>query len=377
MRQPALLALEDGSLFYGESIGSEGQAVGEVIFSTAMSGYQEILTNPAHAGQIVTMTYPHIGSSGTNREDEESSRVHAAGLVIRELAPLASNWRSTLPLDEYLAKHGIVAIHDMDTRRLIRLLREKGTQKACIVTGAHPDVDAALAAARSFAGLEAMDLASKVSTSAPYEWSEGLWSVTGGLSGEAANAENLPLHVVAYDFGIRRNLLRMLVEHGCRISVVPARTPAADVLQHGTNGIFLSDGPGDPAACDYAIDAIRTLLDSGLPIYATGLGHQLLALAAGGRTRKMKIGNHGSNHPVQELATGKVMITSQSHDFAVDEDSLPANLRVTHRSLFDGSIQGLAHADRPAFSFQGYPGSSPAPHSMSGQFRQFVERMKK
>ncbi|GAB4299052.1 MAG: glutamine-hydrolyzing carbamoyl-phosphate synthase small subunit [Thiohalomonadaceae bacterium] len=377
MRQPALLALEDGSLFWGESIGSEGQTVGEVVFNTALTGYQEILTDPSYARQIVTLTYPHIGNVGTNDEDEESSHVYAAGLVIRELAAVASNWRSQMPLDEYLRKHKVVAIHGIDTRRLTRLLREQGAQNGCIVAGASIDAEAALAAARGFPGLKGMDLAKEVSTHMPYEWAQGSWNLAGGLpSHPAPLEEKLPFHVVAFDFGVKRNILRMLVDRGCRITVLPAQTPAEEVMKLRPDGVFLSNGPGDPAPCDYAIQAIRTLVDAGIPTYGICLGHQLLALASGATTVKMKFGHHGANHPVQDLDSKQVMITSQNHGFAVDEATLPATLRATHRSLFDGSLQGIHRTDQPAFGFQGHPEASPGPHDMAPLFDHFVELMK-
>ncbi len=377
MRQPALLALEDGSLFWGESIGSEGQTVGEVVFNTALTGYQEILSDPSYARQIVTLTYPHIGNVGTNDEDEEASRVHAAGLVIRDLSPVASNWRNRMPLDEYLRKHNVVAIAGIDTRKLTRILREKGAQNGCIVTGAAIDADAALAAARGFPGLKGMDLAKEVTTHSPYLWAQGSWTLEGGLpSHPEPLEEKLPLHVVAYDYGVKRNILRMLVDRGCRVTVVPAKTPASDVMKMQPDGVFLSNGPGDPEPCDYAIAAIREIIDTGVPTYGICLGHQLLGLASGARTVKMKFGHHGANHPVQDLETKQVMITSQNHGFAVDETTLPANLKPTHRSLFDGSLQGIHRTDKPAFSFQGHPEASPGPHDVAPLFDHFVELMR-
>ena len=377
MRQPALLALADGSLFWGESIGGEGQTVGEVVFNTALTGYQEILTDPSYARQIVTLTYPHIGNVGTNDEDEESSHVYAAGLVIRELAAIASNWRSQMPLDEYLRKHKVVAIHSIDTRRLTRILREKGAQNGCIVAGNHIDADAALAAARGFPGLKGMDLAKEVSTHMPYEWAQGSWTLEGGLPTHPEPLEEkLPFHVVAFDYGVKRNILRMLVDRGCRITVLPAQTPAEEVMKLKPDGVFLSNGPGDPAPCDYAIKAIKTIVDAGIPTYGICLGHQLLALASGATTVKMKFGHHGANHPVQDLDSRQVMITSQNHGFAVDEATLPATLRATHRSLFDGSLQGIHRTDKPAFSFQGHPEASPGPHDVAPLFDHFVDLMK-
>ena len=377
MRQPALLALADGSLFWGESIGGEGQTVGEVVFNTALTGYQEILTDPSYARQIVTLTYPHIGNVGTNDEDEESSHVFAAGLVIRELSAIASNWRSQLPLDEYLRKHKVVAIHGIDTRRLTRILREKGAQNGCIVAGDNIDADAALAAARAFPGLKGMDLAKEVCTRMPYEWAQGSWTLAGGLPTHPEPLEEkLPYHVVAFDYGVKRNILRMLVDRGCRITVLPAQTPAEEVMKLKPDGVFLSNGPGDPEPCDYAIKAIKTIVDAGIPTYGICLGHQLLALASGARTVKMKFGHHGANHPVQDLDSRQVMITSQNHGFAVDEATLPATLRATHRSLFDGSLQGIHRTDKPAFSFQGHPEASPGPHDVAPLFDHFVELMK-
>jgi len=375
LRQPALLALEDGTLFWGESIGIEGQTVGEVVFNTAITGYQEILTDPSYARQIVTLTYPHIGNVGTNDEDEESSDVFASGLVIRDLPLLASNWRSQMPLDEYLRKHKVVGIADIDTRRLTRVLREKGAQNGCIVAGDNIDAEAAVAAARAFPGLKGMDLAKEVSTHQPYEWAQGSWTLEGGLPGhpDGPIEEALPYHVVAYDFGVKRNILRMLVDRGCRLTVVPAQTPVEEVMKLKPEGVFLSNGPGDPEPCDYAIEAIKQLAESGLPMFGICLGHQLLSLASGARTMKMKFGHHGANHPVQDLDSSAVMITSQNHGFAVDEDSLPKNLRATHRSLFDGSLQGVHRTDCPAFSFQGHPEASPGPHDVAPLFDHFIE----
>lgn len=377
MRQPALLALEDGTLFWGESIGSAGQTVGEVVFNTALTGYQEILTDPSYARQIVTLTYPHIGNTGVNEEDEESGRVMAAGLVIRDLPAVLSNWRSEMGLGDYLRKYNIVGIADIDTRKLTRLLREKGAQNGCIVAGDAIDPDAAVAAARAFPGLKGMDLAKEVSTHAPYEWAQGTWTLEGGLPTHPEPLdEKLPYHVVAYDFGVKRNILRMMVDRGCRITVVPAQTPAEQVLALNPDGIFLANGPGDPEPCDYAIEAIGTLLETGKPIFGICLGHQLLALASGAKTVKMKFGHHGANHPVQALESGEVMITSQNHGFAVDEQTLPENLKATHRSLFDGSLQGIHRTDCPAFSFQGHPEASPGPHDAAALFDHFVDLMK-
>jgi carbamoyl-phosphate synthase small subunit len=374
---PALLALEDGSLFRGVSIGCPGRTVGEVVFNTAMTGYQEILTDPSYARQIVTLTYPHIGNTGTNPEDEEAGGVYAAGLVVRDVPPLISNWRATESLPEYLARHRVVAISGIDTRRLTGILREKGAQNGCIMAGEIDEAEA-LAAARAFPGLKGMDLAKEVTTPRPYEWAQGTWTLEGGLPQAPHPIEHkLPWHVVAWDYGIKRNILRMLVDRGCRVTVVPAQTPAAEVLAMKPDGIFLSNGPGDPEPCDYAIDAIREVVEKGVPTYGICLGHQLLGLASGARTVKMKFGHHGANHPVQDLASGCVMISSQNHGFAVDETTLSANLRATHRSLFDGSLQGIERTDRPAFSFQGHPEASPGPHDMAPLFDRFIEMMER
>ena len=371
MREPALLALEDDSLFRGESIGAAGETVGEVVFNTAITGYQEVLTDPSYERQIVTLTFPHIGNVGTNREDEESSRVYGAGLVIRDLPVARSNWRAEEGLDAYLRRHRVVAIAGVDTRRLTRTLREKGAQNGCIVAGPRIDEARALAAAREFPGLKGMDLARVVSTRSSYGWEDGTWALGRGHAvGEGRGA---PWHVVAYDYGVKRNILRNLVHRGCRVTVVPAETPARDVLALKPDGVFLSNGPGDPEPCGYAIQAIRELLDTGIPLFGICLGHQLLGLASGARTVKMKFGHHGANHPVQDLDSGRVMITSQNHGFAVDESTLPASVRATHRSLFDGSLQGIHLTDRPAFSFQGHPEASPGPHDASALFDHFLE----
>ena len=372
----ALFALEDGSLFYGEAIGVPGEAVGEVVFNTAMTGYQEILTDPSYARQIVTLTYPHIGNTGCNAEDMESGKTYATGLVIRDLPAVYSNWRAEQSLPEFMRRHKLVGIAGLDTRRLTRLLREKGAQNGCILAigkGGTLDKKAALKAARAFPGLKGMDLAKVVTTKDPYEWSEGLW-----VRGEGYR-KNIPgrFRVIAYDYGIKRNILRMLANRGCELTVVPAKTPAADVLRMKPDGVFLSNGPGDPEPCDYAIAAIREIVETGLPVFGICLGHQLLGLASGGRTIKMKFGHHGANHPVQDLDSGRVMITSQNHGFAVDAASLPRNLRVTHRSLFDGTVQGIARTDKPAFSFQGHPEASPGPHDVSPLFDRFIELMEK
>ena len=374
MPSPALLALADGSLFRGSAIGAAGSAVGEVVFNTAMTGYQEILTDPSYARQLVTLTYPHIGNTGTNVEDEESRAVRAAGLVIRNLPLMASSFRSTRPLDQYLRHHGVVAIAGIDTRRLTRHLREQGAQAGCIVTGdVAADQAAAIAAARAFPGLAGADLAREVTVDAAYAWTEGSWSLGGGF--QAHDADDRRFHVVAYDYGIKRNILRMLADRGCRLTVVPAQTPAEDVLALEPDGCFLSNGPGDPEPCAYAIAAIARLLQTDIPIFGICLGHQLLALASGARTVKMKFGHHGANHPVQNLDDGTVLITSQNHGFAVDDTALPDCLRVTHRSLFDGSLQGIQRTDRPAFGFQGHPEASPGPHDAAPLFDHFIALM--
>jgi len=370
----ALLALEDGSLFYGESIGVPGQAVGEVVFNTAMTGYQEILTDPSYARQIVTLTYPHIGNTGTNPEDMESGGVYATGLVIRDMPLAHSNFRATESLAEFLRRHKVVGIAGIDTRRLTRLLREKGAQDGCILAvekGGKLNKREALKAARAFPGLKGMDLARVVTTRKPYHWDEGLWQLGKGH----AKPEQAPYRVVAYDYGIKRNILRMLAARGCRLTVVPAQTPAEEVLKMKPDGVFLSNGPGDPEPCGYAIEAIKKIVETGLPVFGICLGHQLLGLASGARTVKMKFGHHGANHPVIELETGRVMITSQNHGFAVDEVNLPASLKVTHRSLFDGTVQGLKRADQPAFCFQGHPEASPGPHDVAPLFDRFITMM--
>jgi carbamoyl-phosphate synthase small subunit len=375
LRKPALLALEDGTLFHGISIGADGRTVGEVVFNTAMTGYQEILTDPSYARQIVTLTYPHIGNVGTNSEDEESAHVHVSGLVIRDLPPLTSNFRSSESLTGYLQRNGVVAISDIDTRKLTRILREKGAQNGCIVAGDAIDEQGAIEAARAFPGLKGMDLAKEVTTHRPYEWTQGTWTLAGGLP-QGTHVDELPYHVVAYDFGVKRNILRMLVDRGCRLTVVPAQTPAEEVLKLNPDGVFLSNGPGDPEPCDYAIEAIQAVLEKELPTFGICLGHQLLSLASGARTVKMKFGHHGANHPVQDLDTGRVMITSQNHGFAVDEESLPANLKATHKSLFDQSLQGVHRTDKPAFGFQGHPEASPGPHDVAPLFDHFIDLMK-
>ncbi|MFP4606033.1 MAG: glutamine-hydrolyzing carbamoyl-phosphate synthase small subunit [Thiohalospira sp.] len=376
MEKPAILALEDGTIFHGVAIGSEGRSVGEVVFNTAMSGYQEILTDPSYLRQLVTLTYPHIGNTGVNEDDEESDGIRAAGLIVRDLPLEASNHRSQEELGDYLRRHGTVAIAEVDTRELTRLLREKGAQRGCLMAG-EVDEAAAVAAAREFPGLSGMDLAAEATTEMPYEWVQKAWRHGEGYP-EAAHPveEHYPWHVVAYDYGIKRNILRMLAESGCRVTVVPAQMPVAEVLELAPDGVLLSNGPGDPEPCDYAIEAIRELIERQVPLFGICLGHQLLGLASGARSEKMKFGHHGANHPVQDIASGRVMITSQNHGFAIDEASLPANLRATHRSLFDGSLQGIERTDCPAFSFQGHPEASPGPHDVRPLFDHFVELMR-
>jgi carbamoyl-phosphate synthase small subunit len=376
LRKPALLVLEDGTIFRGDSIGADGKTVGEVVFNTAMTGYQEILTDPSYARQIVTLTYPHIGNTGTNDEDEESAAIYAAGLIIRDLPLIASNWRNQKPLDEYLSENGIVAIADIDTRKLTRILREKGAQNGCIIAGDGLNEADALESAKAFPGLKGMDLAKEVTTDSSYQWTQGTWNLEQGLpEPQGFNSEELPHHVVAYDYGIKRNILRMLVDRGCRVTVVPAKAAASEVLALKPDGIFLSNGPGDPEPCDYAIEAIQEVLESNIPTFGICLGHQLLSLASGAQTLKMKFGHHGANHPVQDLDSKVVMISSQNHGFAVDEESLPANLQATHRSLFDNSLQGIHRTDRPAFGFQGHPEASPGPHDVAPVFDHFIELM--
>ncbi|MEE4373638.1 glutamine-hydrolyzing carbamoyl-phosphate synthase small subunit [Pseudomonas alliivorans] len=376
MTKPAILALADGSIFRGEAIGADGQTVGEVVFNTAMTGYQEILTDPSYAQQIVTLTYPHIGNTGTTPEDAESDRVWSAGLVIRDLPLVASNWRNKMSLDDYLKANNVVAIAGIDTRRLTRILREKGAQNGCIMAGDNISEEAAIEAARGFPGLKGMDLAKEVSTKEIYEWRSSVWDLKTDSHAEIAASE-LPYHVVAYDYGVKLNILRMLVERGCRVTVVPAQTPAKDVLAYNPDGVFLSNGPGDPEPCDYAITAIKDVLETEIPVFGICLGHQLLALASGARTVKMGHGHHGANHPVQDLDTGVVMITSQNHGFAVDEATLPANVRAIHKSLFDGTLQGIERTDKSAFSFQGHPEASPGPSDVAPLFDRFIEAMAK
>jgi carbamoyl-phosphate synthase small subunit len=371
LSKSALLVLEDGTVFNGVSIGAGGCSVGEVVFNTAMTGYQEILSDPSYAKQIVTLTYPHIGNVGTNSEDDESAGVFVSGLVIRDLPLLTSNWRSEMSLQDYLLKHNVVAIADIDTRKLTRILRDKGAQRGCIIAGENIDIETAQQAIAGFSGLKGLDLAKEVTTATPYEWTEGVWDLqTGHQPGV-----NLTKHVVAYDFGIKRNILRLMVKRGCRITVVPATTPADVVLAMQPDGVFLSNGPGDPEPCTYAIEAIKTILTTKTPVLGICLGHQLLALASGAQTEKMKFGHHGANHPVQELVTGRVMISSQNHGFAVNEASLPDNLIPTYRSLFDGSLQGIERTDCPAMSFQGHPEASPGPHDVGFLFDWFIDKM--
>ena len=371
MTQPAILALEDGTVFEGVSVGAPGTSVGEVVFNTAMTGYQEVLTDPSYARQMVTLTYPHIGNTGMTAQDDEAERVWAAGLIVRDVPRRPSNWRSQVALPEWLAARGVVAIAGLDTRKLTRLLRDRGAQNGCLVAGEGIDAEHAIEAARKFPGLKGMDLAKEVCTRERYSWTEGELD----LDRNQFRRADARFHVVAYDFGVKRNILRMLAERGCRITVVPAQTPAAQVLAENPDGVFLSNGPGDPEPCDYAIAAIREFLAAKIPVFGICLGHQLLGLAAGAKTLKMKFGHHGANHPVIDLGSKRVMITSQNHGFAVDESSLPGNVRVTHRSLFDGSNQGIELTDAPAYSFQGHPEASPGPHDVSGLFDKFITMM--
>jgi carbamoyl-phosphate synthase small subunit len=370
-RPVALLALADGTVFRGISVGAPGSAVGEVVFNTALTGYQEILTDPSYCRQIVTLTYPHIGNVGTNDEDDEAGQIHAAGLVVRDVPPCVSNFRARRSLGEFLRSRSVVAIAGIDTRRLTRLLRDRGAQPGALVAG--DDAEAAVALARTFPGMSGLDLAKVVSVREPYEWTETAWSLGRGY-GRLAEGD-ATLHVVAYDFGIKRNILRLLAQRGCRVTVVPATTPAAEVIRRRPDGVFLSNGPGDPEPCDYAIDATRELIERGYPTFGICLGHQIMGLASGGRTLKMKFGHHGANHPVQDLETGRVLITSQNHGFAVDAASLPPNCKVTHMSLFDGSLQGFRRTDRPAFCFQGHPEASPGPHDLGYLFDRFAGLM--
>ncbi len=367
---PAILVLADGTVFKGVSIGAIGHTVGEVVFNTSMTGYQEILTDPSYTQQIVTLTYPHIGNYGTNAEDVESGKVYASGLIIRDLPLLHSNFRSNQTLSEYLAANNVVAIADIDTRKLTRVLREKGAQAGCILAG-EVDESKALALAQSFPGLSGMDLAKVVSCKSPYTFTEGEWALGIGYT----QPDQTQFHVVAFDYGVKRNILRMLASRGCKVTVLPAQATAEQALSYQPDGIFLSNGPGDPEPCDYAIQAISTLVDTGIPTFGICLGHQLLALASGAKTMKMKFGHHGANHPVQDMETKRVYITSQNHGFAADPNTLPSNVKITHVSLFDGSLQGIARTDKPAFSFQGHPEASPGPTEMSYLFDQFIEMM--
>lgn len=371
MSTPAILALQDGTVFHGRSIGAEGQTIGEIVFNTSMTGYQEILTDPSYCRQIVTLTYPHIGNTGTNSDDMESSLIHAAGLVIRDGTMLTSSWRSERTLGEFLRQAGTVAIADIDTRRLTRIIREKGAQSACIMSGdAKPET--AIKHAEKFPGIAGMDLAKIVTTREAYQWCLGS---TFGKKPRIMSRRIAPYHVVAYDFGVKRNILRVLSDLDCRVTVVPAKTGAEEAMALQPDGIFLSNGPGDPEPCDYAVAAIESFLESGIPVFGICLGHQLLALACGARTTKMKFGHHGANHPVQDIESGRVVITSQNHGFSVDESSLPDNIVATHRSLFDGSLQGIALTDKPAFSFQGHPEASPGPHDILPLFDRFIRHM--
>lgn len=371
MSKPALLLLEDGTVFNGVSIGAEGCSVGEVVFNTSLTGYQEILSDPSYARQIVTLTYPHIGNVGTTGEDDESDAVYASGLVIRDLPLQLSNWRSEKSLQQYLLDNNVVAIADIDTRKLTRILRDKGAQRGCVIAGDAIDIAEAQKAIDSFSGLKGMDLAKEVTVVNEYEWTQGIWSLIEGYT----EAKNQTKHVVAYDFGIKRNILRLLADKGCRVTVVPATTPVEYVLAMNPDGVFLSNGPGDPEPCEYAISAIKTILDKKIPTFGICLGHQLLALASGAKTEKMKFGHHGANHPVQQKATGRVMISSQNHGFAVNESTLPDNVTATYHSLFDGSLQGIERTDCPAMGFQGHPEASPGPHDVESLFDQFIEMM--
>lgn len=372
MNNTALLALEDGTLFWGTSIGAEGIRVGEVVFNTSLTGYQEILTDPSYHKQIVTLTYPHIGNVGVNEEDAESEGVMAQALVVKDCPPRMSNFRAQQSLPDYLKAQGVVAISDIDTRKLTRILREKGSQNGVVVAGQDIDAEDAVQQAKAFAGLKGMDLAKEVTTAQSYDWTQGAWQLGQGFN---ESTDQLKHHVVAFDYGVKRNILRMLAERGCRLTVVPAQTRAEDVLALNPDGIFLSNGPGDPAPCDYAISAIKDILQTDIPVFGICLGHQLLALASGAQTVKMKFGHHGGNHPVQDLASGQVLITAQNHGFAVDEASLPEHVKATHKSLFDGSLQGIARTDKAAFSFQGHPEASPGPHDVAPLFDQFVDNI--
>jgi len=376
LSQPAVLALEDGTIFRGLSIGASGTTVGEVVFNTAMTGYQEILTDPSYCRQIVTLTYPHIGNTGVTREDEESTGIQAAGLIIRDLPLLASNFRSEQSLSDYLIAGNTVAIADIDTRKLTRILRDGGAQSGCIMAGAEVDETQALEQARAFAGLKGMDLAKVVTTSEPYEWTEGTWQLPATAEG-APEARAPAFSVVALDFGVKRNILRILVDLGCSVTVMPAQSTIDEVMAHAPDGVFFSNGPGDPEPCEYAITLAREVMDRGIPLFGICLGHQILALASGARTEKMKFGHHGANHPVQNLSDKTVMVTSQNHGFTVSEQDLPDTLEVTHRSLFDGTLQGIARKDVPAYSFQGHPEASPGPHDAANLFQPFIAAMEK
>lgn len=371
LSKPALLLLEDGTLFNGVSIGTDGCSVGEVVFNTSLTGYQEILSDPSYARQIITLTYPHIGNVGINKEDDESSAIFASGLVIRDLPIQLSNWRSERSLQQYLLENHVVAIAEIDTRKLTRILREKGAQRGCIIAGEEINVEDGKQAIEGFSGLKGMDLAKEVSVTVNYEWKVGTWSLTQGYS----EAKKLTRHVVAYDFGVKRNILRLLADRGCRVTVVPATTSAKDVLAMNPDGVFLSNGPGDPEPCFYAIRAIEKILSRKIPVFGICLGHQILALASGAKTEKMRVGHHGANHPVQHKETGRVMISSQNHGFAVDEKTLPENVKATYLSLFDGSLQGIERTDCPAIGFQGHPEASPGPHDVESLFDQFIEMM--
>ncbi len=372
MSKPAILALEDGNIFKGTSIGADGLVIGEVVFNTSMTGYQEILTDPSYYSQLVTLTYPHIGNTGTNSEDMESERIYAAGLIIRDNSMIDSNWRSGSTLSDFLRKNNTVAIADIDTRRLTRIIREKGALSGCIMTD-QISIDKATDHAKSFKGIAGMDLAKVVSTNKAYKWDKG---ISFDAKQQQRNVNDLPFHVVAYDFGIKRNILRLLTESNCQLTVVPATTSADEVIKLNPDGVFLSNGPGDPEPCDYAISAIKKFLELKVPMFGICLGHQLLAIASGAKTEKMKFGHHGANHPVQDLENGQTLITSQNHGFSVDEKSLPKNVIATHRSLFDGSLQGIAMTDRPAYGFQGHPEASPGPHDLLPLFSRFIDQMR-
>lgn len=374
MRKSAILVLEDGSVFRGESIGCDGKTVGEVVFNTALTGYQEILTDPSYAKQLITLTCPHIGNVGVTTEDEEADSIFASGLIVKDVPLIYSNWRAQESLPAYLDRRGVVAIADIDTRRLTRILREKGAQSGCVIAGENLSEDDALAEAKLFSGLKGLDLAQEVTTKKPYEWADGSWQLNPDEA-KSVDKASANFKVVAYDYGIKKNILRMLVDRGCHVTVVPAKTRADEVLAMQPDGVFLSNGPGDPEPCDYAIEAIKTVLEKKVPIFGICLGHQLLGLASGAKTVKMKFGHHGANHPVQDLSTKQVMITSQNHGFAVDEESLPNTIETTHRSLFDKTLQGMRRTDCPAFGFQGHPEASPGPHDIASVFDQFIVLM--